>query len=427
MNYREINIMAEKRKTANGRKVLRKGEGQRKDGSYYYRWVDREGDRHTIYSKSLTVLREREMEAENDIRDGIKFEARYVTVNDMYKLWKELKRGIRNNTFENYKYMYDTYVYDTFGKERISLIKKSDVKKFYNTLADGRRLKAATIDHIHTVLYQIFEMAEEDQYIKKNPCHNALNELKKSHLYDSEKRRALTVKEQELFLSFLQKPKYKHWYPIFAVLLGTGMRVGEVTGLRWDDIDLERGTIDVNHTLVYYNHREEGYRQGFYFNINKPKTKAGNRQIPMLKMVKEAFMMEKEYQEEIGLKCQVVIDGYSNFIFLNRNGEVYAQSTLNRAIKRIIRDCNDAQFEKSEQPDTLLPNFSCHSLRHTFTTRMCEAGTNLKLMQDVLGHQDISTTLNIYTDVTKELRDKEMEGLEKYFEIEIREVKRVPV
>lgn len=106
---------------------------------------------------------------------------------------------------------------------------------------------------------------------------------------------------------------------------------------------------------------------------------------------------------------------YSDFIFLNRNGEVYGQASLNKAIKRIIRDCNDEQFLKSESPEVLLPNFSCHSLRHTFTTRLCEAGTNIKLMQDILGHQDISTTMNIYADVTKELREKELGNLEAYF------------
>lgn len=94
---------------------------------------------------------------------------------------------------------------------------------------------------------------------------------------------------------------------------------------------------------------------------------------------------------------------------------MYGQASLNKAIKRIIRDCNDEQFLKSESPEVLLPNFSCHSLRHTFTTRLCEAGTNIKLMQDILGHQDISTTMNIYADVTKELREKELGNLEVYF------------
>ena len=95
-------------------------------------------------------------------------------------------------------------------------------------------------------------------------------------------------------------------------------------------------------------------------------------------------------------------NGYTDFIFINRFGNPQHQGTLNKAIRRIIRDCNDEQFLKNENPEVLLPHFSCHSLRHTFTTRMCEAGVNVKVIQDTLGHKDISTTLNIYTDVTKE-------------------------
>ncbi len=407
--------MAQKRIAQQGRAVLRKGEGQRTNGSYYYRWSDRSGTRHTIYAKTLSDLREREVQLEQDKNDGLKYEAQYVTVNDVYKLWKEIKRGLKNNTFENYKYVYETYVAPTFGKEQLRSLKKSDVKKFYNRLADDRGLKASMIDSIHTVLHQVLEMAVEDSYIRNNPSDNALKELKKSQLYRSEKRTGLTIQQQELFLAFLKKPKFRHWYPIFAVLVGTGMRVGEVTGLRWQDIDLDKGIISVNHTLVYYDHRTEGFKRGCYYNINTPKTEAGKRQIPMLSFVKEAFLMEREYQQEANLKCKAVIDGYTDFIFLNKDGLVHNQSSLNRAIKRIIRDCNDVQFEVSENPEVLLPDFSCHSLRHTFTTRMCEAGTNIKLMQDILGHQDISTTMNIYADVTKELREKELGNLEAMF------------
>ena len=84
---------------------------------------------------------------------------------------------------------------------------------------------------------------------------------------------------------------------------------------------------------------------------------------------------------------------------------------------RIIRDCNDEQFLHSDEPDVLLPHFSCHSLRHTFTTRMCEAGVNIKVIQDALGHSDISTTLNIYADVTKEMKAEEFKGLDSYFKV----------
>ena len=108
-------------------------------------------------------------------------------------------------------------------------------------------------------------------------------------------------------------------------------------------------------------------------------------------------------------------DGYSDFIFVNRFGQAQHQGTLNKAIRRIIRDCNDEQFLKSDNPAVLLPPFSCHILRHTFTTRMCEAGVNVKVIQDALGHKDISTTLNIYTDVTRELKKAEFGELDFYF------------
>ena len=276
-------------------------------------------------------------------------------------------------------------------------------------------LQASTIDSIHTVLHQVLDMAVDDKYIRNNPSDKALKELKQSHAFKTEKRRALTIAEQELFLNYLRNNEtYSHWYPIFAVMLGTGMRVGEITGLRWCDIDLDNGVIDINHTLVYYCHRHEVELNGCYFNINTPKTKASNRKIPMIESVKEAFLMEKANQEKTGIKCSAVIDGYSDLIFVNRNGKTQHQGTLNKAIRRIIRDCNDEVLLNDENATVLLPHFSCHSLRHTFSTRMCEAGINVKVIQDTLGHQDISTTMNIYTDATKEMKKQEFESLDNY-------------
>lgn len=408
--------MAQERRKDKTRVVLKTGEGQRNNGTYYYRWQDRKGNRHYLYAKSLPELREKEKEIQKDKFDGIKIEAKYVTVNDLYELWKQMKRGLKNNTFENYTYMYEMYAQNDIGKKRIGDVKKSDVKRFYNRLADERGLKASTIDSVHTVLHQVLDMAVDDDYIRNNPSDRVLRELIQAHANETEKRRGLTVPEQELFLEFLKNHRvYAHWYPLFAVMIGTGLRVGEVTGLRWCDIDLEEGIIDVNHTLVYYNHRNEDYKTGNYFNVNTPKTKAGKRQVPMLDFVREAFLMERANQQETGVKCNVTIDGYTDFIFVNRFGEAQHQGTINKAIRRIIRDCNDVQFEKSEAPKVLLPHFSCHNLRHTFTTRMVEAGVNVKVIQDTLGHQDISTTMNIYADVTKELKKSEFEGLDGFF------------
>lgn len=392
--------------------VLRKGESQRKDGNYDYRWTTRDGKRHSVYAKTLEELRAKEEKILRDKCDGIKTEARYVTINDVFEVWKQLKRGLKDNTFQNYKYMYEQFVKPDFGNTRVSQLKKSDVKRFYNMLADERALKVSTIDSIHTVLHQVLDMAVDDAYLRNNPSDNVLKELKQAHNFDTEKRKALTVAEQELFLDFIRRNhQYNHWYPIFAVMVGTGLRVGEVTGLRWCDIDLKENLIDVNHTLVYYNHAENGC----YFNINTPKTKAGVRNVPMLEFVKQAFIEERKYQMANGIRCSVKIDGYTDFIFVNRFGAAQHQGTLNKALRRIIRDCNDEVLERNEENPVLLPRFSCHSLRHTFTTRMCEAGVNIKVIQDALGHADISTTLNIYADVTKELKKKEFEGLEAVF------------
>lgn len=392
--------MAERRLDSK-RKVLRKGESQRADGTYDYRWTSRNGKRHSIYAKTLDELRRKAEQVMRDKSDGIKVEAQNVTINDVFELWCDLKRGLKDNTFQNYKYMYTQFVQPDFGKSRIARLKKSDVKRFYNMLADERGLKVATIDNIHTVLHQVLDMAVDDNYIRHNPSSNVLKELKQSHNFETEKRKALTVEEQKLFLTFLKNSRqYNHWYPIFALMLGSGLRVGEATGLRWCDVDLEAKEIDVNHTLVYYNHAQNGC----YFGVNTPKTKAGNRTVPMLDLVRDALLQEKERQAFNELECKVTVDAYTDFIFINRFGNVQHQGTLNKALRRIIRDCNDEVLAKDENATVLLPRFSCHNLRHTFTTRLIEAGVNPKVVQDTLGHKDISTTLGIYASVTNEFK-----------------------
>lgn len=400
------------RRLDKNRLTLRKGESQRKNGTYDYRWISSDGKRHAIYAKSLEELRQTEEEIIIDKQDGIKTESVKVTVNDIFELWCDLKRGLKDNTFQNYKYMYNMFVRSSLGKLRIKNVKRSDVKRFYNTLADEKNLAITTIDNIHTVLHQVFNIAVDDNYIRINPTDRMLKELKQSHNFETEKRKALTIEEQKLFINFLQNhPQYNHWYPVFAVMLGTGMRVGEVVGLRWCDIDLDKSTISVNHTLVYYNH---GGCDGCSFSINTPKTKAGERTIPMLDFVKEAFLLEKKNQEETELSCKATVDCYTDFIFINRFGDVQHQGTLNKAIRRIIRDCNDEVLLQEKDNPILLPKFSCHSLGHTFTTRLCESGVNIKVIQDVLGHADISTTMNIYADVTKDLKEKEFITLSDY-------------
>lgn len=412
--------MADKRKDSK-RRVLKEGEYQRSNGTYEYRWRTESGKRQYLYAKTLEELRDKELEVLRDKSDGIRTVNRNITINDVYDLWRKLKKGLKDNTFSNYQYMYEQFVYDDLGKKKIADIKRSDIRRFYNFLADDLHLKVATIDNVHTVLHQVLDLAVEDEYLRNNPSDNALKELKQSHDFDGERRKALTLEEQKRLIAFLERSEqYNHWLPIITVMLEAGLRVGEATGLRWEDIDLENGLIDINHTLIYYNHRVGGC----YFAVNTPKSKAGYRSVPMTSAVKEAFVRERRYQAENGITCDVQIEGYTDFVFINRFGKTQHQGTINKAIRRIIRDCNGEALEmvaagKMRKKDlVLLPKFSCHSLRHTCATRLCEAGVNMKVVQDVLGHADISTTMNIYTDATKSFKAKEIDRFEEFLKVE---------
>lgn len=300
------------------------------------------------------------------------------------------------------------------AKKRVVQVQRSDIKRFYNGLVDQKVLKISTVDNIHNVLHQVLQVAVDDNYIRQNPTDRMLKELRIAHGHEIEKRKALTLAQQELFFNYMKNtPRYRHWYPVFYIMANTGMRVGELTGLRWQDVDMENGMISVNHTLVYYNHRDE---VGTYFSINTPKTEAGCREIPMVAGVKEAFEMVREYQKDAGIESKVRIDGYEDFIFVNKDGNMQHHGTLNKAIKRICRDCNDQVLLEQgfENNPVLLPNFSCHILRHTFATRLCESGINIKVIQDVLGHVDVSTTMDIYVDVMNETKKREIANFDGY-------------
>ncbi|WP_195405251.1 MULTISPECIES: tyrosine-type recombinase/integrase [Streptococcus anginosus group] len=408
--------MTNNKRKDNKNRILKDGEYQRPNGTYEYRWRDKRQKRHVIYAKNLIVLREKQKQILKDFLNGLNVNNK-ITVDDLYIKWKSLKRGLKDNTFKNYQYLYEYFVSDQLGAILISNLKKSDIRSFYNYLAEERHVKVSTIDSIHTVLHQVLQIALDDEYITNNPSDNALKELKQSRTEGKKTNKALTLNEQLLFEKFLEtSSRYKGWYPVFITMLWTGLRVGEITGLRWEDIDFENDTINVNHTLVYYDTRTQN---GVTFAINTPKTKAGERIVPLLPRVKEALLMEKERQTELDITCKSKIDGYTNFIFLNRFGNVFHQGTLNKALKRIVRDCNFAVLDGIIKSEVMLPNFSNHTLRHTFTTRMVETGTNMKAMQEILGHSDISTTMNIYAEATKELKEKEMvrlgESLENSF------------
>ena len=403
----------QKRKDPNGR-VLRDGERYRKIADdYSFRWTDKIGKRHEVYAKTLNDFRIKEAEIMRDISEGIRTHDRNITVNDLFNAWREDKKGLRSSTKGNYTYMYEQYVQDSFGKLKIRDVKKSDVRRFYNQLHEAKGLSFNTIEVIQNILNQMFTLAVDDDYTRKSPVSKALGECKQSHNYQRPKRHALTIAEQKAFVEFIKNNSvFSHWLPLFTFLLGTGCRVSEVISLRWKDVDMEEGIISINHGITYYQRETKVCK----FQISEnTKTEAGTRIIPMLSDVKQAILNEKEYQEEIGIKCLANYNGYTNFIFLNRFGDVHNPETINRTIKRIILAYNIEETEKADAENReplLLPNFSCHNLRHTFATRYCENESNIKVIQEILGHKDIATTMDVYMDATKDAKKKSFTDLE---------------
>ena len=403
--------MAQSRKDSRGY-VLRTGESQRKDGRYSYSYTDRNRKRHTVYGKDLVELRKKEQQIRRDLEDGLDPQrAEHVTVNEVYDSYIKQKYDLKATTRTNYIYTYDHYVRDTFGRRRLAKVHYSDVREFYYSLLLQGGLSPSIVDNVHTLLHPAFQMAVRNGVIRTNPAAGVLGEIKKSHVWVKTKRKSLTIPEQKAFMNYLfTNHQYQGWKPLIVVLIGTGMRIGECLGLRWQDLDFENRIIDVNHNLAYGRVDDSGINVHIY----SPKTEAGCRRIPMINEVYEAFLEEFRFQQITGF-CTQEIDGYSGFVFTGARGNVTIPSEVNNAIHSITADYNKEETARAEiekREPLLLPDFSAHHLRHTFCTRFCENESNIKVIQSVMGHKDIQTTMDIYADCTEDKKKEVIKTIE---------------
>lgn len=404
--------MAKTRKDLRGRS-LRKGEVQRtSDKRYMYTYTDPLGRRKFIYANDLTQLREKEEKLLKDQLDGLDiYVAGKATLNETFDRYISTKYNLRESTRSSYLYTYDHYVRDTFGLKRIAEIKYSDVLQFYYHLLNQQGISLGTLDSVHCLLHPTFQLAVRDEIIRKNPTDGVMKEISRESGKNRGVRHALTIEQQRCFMEYIANhPVYYHWWPMFTILLGTGCRIGEALGLRWQDLDFEKRVISINHSLVYY---PANGSNKCVLRVSLPKTDAGIRTIPMLDIVKDAFEMLYEEQKENGFN-ETEIDGITGFIFCNRFGSVPNPQTVNHTIKRIASNYNAdemAQAKKEHRDPIILPNFSCHHLRHTFCTRLCENETNLKVIQSIMGHKNIETTMDVYAEATEKKKQESFENL----------------
>lgn len=395
--------MSEKRRD-NKNRIIRTGESQRPDGRYEYKYVDILGKRRSVYSwrlvstdrnppgkRSKYALREMEERISDDHKDGIRTDLSKITVAELADMYLN-DLTVKASTIKSYEYCIEKYIIPRLGERSVKNITEYHVKQFYKYLSEERCLKESTINNISSNLIKMLNFSKRLKIIKENPADGVLKSFKSS-LIKSTPRKALTKDQQRKMLEALDGSKTLSFYkPMIIAFLDTGGRAAEITGLQWSDVDFTKNEITIRQTLHYLRKRGQK-RCGFYMDTTK---NGKERIIPLTARLREV-LLEKYSQYAESEKNGPNVDGYDGFVFLNSKGEPICNSLLTYIFQEIRKRMNDEVV--------LTP----HILRHTFCTRLCEVETNIKVIQELMGHSDYQITMRIYAEAQSESKRKTVE------------------
>lgn len=358
---------------------------------FIYSWKLERNDKTPAGKKIDLSLREKEKLIEKDLRDGISYKAGGVTVLELVERYISLKTKVRPTTRAGYKTVVNVLKEDAFGQKKIADIKTSEAKMWLIGLQDGGR-SYSSIHSIRGVVRPAFAMAVEDDLLRKNPFDF---ELAKVLIDDSVKRDALTAKQERDFLKFVKEDEYfSQYYDGISILLKTGLRISELCGLTIRDVDLQERTIDIHKQLQY-----TGGKKAY---IEQTKTTAGTRVLPMSDEVYEAFKRVISGRKKP--RVEQMIDGVSGFLFLDDRGKPMLAYQWEKKFQHIVEKYN--KIYKVE-----LPKITPHICRHTYCTNMAKSGIAVKTLQYLMGHSDISVTMNVYTHLKLADAKDELEQL----------------
>ncbi len=394
--------MSEVRRDNKGRKLFN-GESQRKDGKYEYKYQDAWGKRKTVYSWKLTPadrvpagkrddisLREKIKQIQKNLNSNITPDGGNFTVLELVEKYISQKTGVRHNTRSNYNFVVNVIKKEDFGQKRIDKIKVSDAKEWLIKMQqiDGRGY--SSIHTIRGVVRPAFQMAVDDDLLVKNPFEFQLNTVV---VNDSVTREAITRQQERDFLEFVKNDKhFCKYYDGIYILFKTGLRISEFVGLTKKNLDFENSRIIVDHQL-------QRTRDMKYI-IEDTKTESGERMVPMTPEVKEAF--QRILANRKNPKVGPMVDGYSGFLFLDKNGRPMVALHWEKYFQHIREKYNKIYRVQ-------MPKVTPHVCRHTFCSNMAKSGMNPKTLQYIMGHSDISVTLNVYTHLNYDDAEEEMQ------------------
>lgn len=384
--------MSEKRRD-NRNRILHNGESQRQDGRYAYKYKDINGETKFVYSWRLDKndrapagkprdlsLREKERQIQQDLFNQIVPNGGNLTVLELVQKYLSLKVNVRHNTQANYNFVVGLLKKEVFGSLRIDKVKLSDAKAWLIKLQkDGRGY--STIHSVRGVVRPAFEMAVQDDLIRKNPFGF---ELATVVVNDSVTREAITRAQERAFLKFIQEDNcYRKYYDGIYILFNTGLWISEFCGLTISDIDFQNKRIRVDRQLQRKRDME--------YIIEDTKTKSGERYVPMSQQVVECF--RRVIANRKPPKQEPIIEGYTGFLFLDKNEMPMVALHWEHYFKHILNKYNSIYKVQ-------LPKITPHVCRHTFCSNMARSGMSPKTLQYIMGHSDISVTLNTYTHLT---------------------------
>ncbi len=377
-----------------------KGIRQRKDGLYSARFVDKLGNRHEKYFATIPEARNWIDDSKYaDKHEGI-FVPTETTVDEWFEYWIENIVGdLAPNTLRNYRERYTFNIQPVIGKMAIANVKPMHCKKVLLQMDEA--YAGSTIRQTYITMGTLLKAALMNDLIIKHPM-NGVRYTKPVRAKDDIK--FLTREEQKIFLNHAKR---SHNYKQYALILETGLRTGELIGLTWDAIDFEKRTLTVNKTLEYR------HKQG-YWRVGPPKTPESYRTIPLTNRAYEilkALWDNRKHRKTSPLLSETLeyIDRrtgttstlvMSNLVFINwRTGEPAKNSSYDTHLYKL---CDEAEIKR----------FSMHALRHTYATRAIEAGMQPKVLQKLLGHSSIKTTMDRYVHITTDSMDQAIKQFE---------------